>query len=109
MNLELIGITTPLTTPVDNMTGLLPDFKAVNLSGSELKIALEGNVEENDVLVVQITPLSVGQSTNINGLRQVGTVAGEPPRLSSPKSTPHNSELLPSVTKYRYKSMPSTL
>ena len=76
MNLELIGITTPLTTPVDNMTGLLPDFKAVNLSGSELKIALEGNVEENDVLVVQITPLSVGQSTNINGLRQVGTVAG---------------------------------
>ena len=76
MNLELIGITTPLTTPVDNMTGLLPDFKAVNLSGSELKIALEGNVEENDVLVVQITPLSVGQSTNINGLRQVGTIAG---------------------------------
>lgn len=76
MNLELIGINTPLTTPVDNMTGLLPDFKSVNLSGSELKIALEGNVDENDVLVVRITPLSVGQSTNINGLRQVGTVAG---------------------------------
>ena len=76
MNLELIGITTPLTNPVDNMTGLLPDFKTVNLSDSELKITLEGNVEENDVLVVRITPLSVGQSTNINGLRQVGTVAG---------------------------------
>ena len=59
----------------DNMTGLLPNFKAVNLSESELKIVLEGNVEENDVLVVRITPLSVGQSTNINGLRQVGTVA----------------------------------
>ena len=73
MNLELIGITTPLTTPVDNMTGLLPDFKTVNLSDSELKVTLEGNVEENDVLVVRITPLSVGQSTNINGLRQVGT------------------------------------
>ena len=27
MNLELIGITTPLTNPVDNMTGLLPDFR----------------------------------------------------------------------------------
>lgn len=75
MNLELIGINTPLTAPVDNMTGLLPNFKAVNLSESELKIVLEGNVEENDVLVVRITPLSVGQSTNINGLRQVGTVA----------------------------------
>lgn len=72
MNLELIGI----TTPVDNMTGLLPALKAVNLSESELKITLEGNVEENDVLVVRITPLSVGQSTNINGLRQVGTVTG---------------------------------
>ena len=58
------------------MTGLLPDFKTVNLSDSELKVTLEGNVEENDVLVVRITPLSVGQSTNINGLRQVGTVAG---------------------------------
>ncbi len=46
MNLELIGITTPLTNPVDNMTGLLPDFKTVNLSDSELKITLEGNVEE---------------------------------------------------------------
>ncbi len=33
-------------------------------------------LKENDVLVVRITPLSVGQSTNINGLRQVGTVAG---------------------------------
>lgn len=76
MNLELIGITTPLTTPVDNPAGLLPDFKAVNLSDSELKITLEGNVGENDVLVIRITPLSVGQSTNINGLRQVGTVTG---------------------------------
>ena len=41
MNLELIGITTPLTNPVDNMTGLLPDFKTVNLSDSKLKITLE--------------------------------------------------------------------
>ncbi|WP_419545227.1 hypothetical protein [Odoribacter laneus] len=76
MNLELIGITTPLTDPVDNMTGLLPDFKTVNLTDSELKVTLEGNLEENDVLVIRITPLSVGQSTNINGLRQVGTLAG---------------------------------
>lgn len=33
MNLELSGI----TTPMDNMICLLPDFKAINLSGSELK------------------------------------------------------------------------
>ena len=77
MNLELIGITTPLTTPTDTMTGLLPDFKAVNLYESVLKVTLEGKVAENDVIVVRITPLSVGQSTNINGLRQVGTVASE--------------------------------
>lgn len=60
MNLELIGITTPLTDPVDNMTGLLPDFKAIHLSDSDLKIVLENKVEENDVLVIWITPLSVG-------------------------------------------------
>lgn len=76
MNLELIGITTPLTDPVDNMTGLLPDLKAVSLSDSELKITLKGKTDENDVLVIRLTPLSVGQSTNINGLRQVGTIAG---------------------------------
>lgn len=38
---------------------LLPDFKAIHLSDSDLKIVLESKVEENDVLVIRITPLSV--------------------------------------------------
>lgn len=90
------------------MTGLLPDFKTVNLSDSELKITLEGNVEENDVLVVRITPLSVGQSTNINGLRQVGTVAGGASEAVITEKYTAQFGTPPSVTKYRYKSMPST-
>lgn len=76
MNLELIGITTPLTEPADDLTSSLPGFSSLTLADSALKISFDGNVSENDVLLVRITPLSVGQSTNINGLRQVGTVAG---------------------------------
>lgn len=76
MNLELIEISTPVKEPIEEVPGLLPAFKSVDLLNSELKVTFDGNVEANDILVIRITPLSVGQSTNINGLRQVGTVAG---------------------------------
>lgn len=76
MNLELIGISTPVKEPIEEVPGLLPAFKSVDLLNLQLKVTFDGSVEVNDILVIRITPLSAGQSTNINGLRQVGTVAG---------------------------------
>lgn len=108
MNLELIGINTPLTTPVDNMTGLFPNFKAVNLSATELKIVLEKNVEENDILVVRITRCLSAKAPTLTDSGRWERSLVEPPRLSSPKNTPPNLEHLLPVTKYRYKSMQST-
>lgn len=77
MNLQLVGLAPALTVPGDDLPGIVPEVQAITTSADALNVSVTENVDKDDILVVRLTPLSPGQSTNQNALRQVGQIAGE--------------------------------
>lgn len=77
MNLQILGLAPALTVPGDDLPGILPELGTITTSADALTLALTDKVDKDDIVVIRITPLSPGQSTNTNALRQVGQIAGE--------------------------------
>ncbi|HJG19169.1 hypothetical protein [Odoribacter splanchnicus] len=76
MNLQLVGLAPALTVPGDDLPGIVPELSAVTIDADALNVTLSDNVDKDDILVIRLTTLSPGQSTNTNALRQVGQVPG---------------------------------
>lgn len=76
MNLKLVGVDPALELPSDEVATIPPVFDSIVLSENALSVNLSANVGASDIAVIRITPLTTGQSTNVNGLRQTGQIAG---------------------------------
>lgn len=57
----------PKTTPL---------IENIEVTGAGINIELSDIVHIDDAVVIRATPLKAGQSTNTNGLRQVGIIIG---------------------------------
>lgn len=76
INLKLVNVVAELTEPVRSLPQKTPTIDKIEYKEEKLTVKLSEIISAEDSVVIRVTPLKPGQSTNVNGLRQVGVILG---------------------------------
>ncbi len=74
LNLSLLDLPVELHQPSRELPQPTPHIRQVRLTPNTLTVELTKNVPAHHTVIIRATPLTAGQSTDINRLHQVGTI-----------------------------------